>query len=190
MTLYLFSLVITPLIHHGGGIRGISSLLILEDIMKKMRDMMGLDRVPRPCECFNMIGGTSTGGKVAQQAFTPKRTTILPASPSGAFSAKALEAAIKQTVRDFYVQPECVARRAQGLTPPEACLYSEMAFRDRSCTKTVVLTITKDNEVAWATSAAITFFKPIRVGRDGIEFVNARFRYNNLYEVLVEEARR
>jgi hypothetical protein len=44
--------------------------------------------------------------------------------------------------------------------------------------------------VARATSAATTFFKPIRVGRDGIEFVDAGFGYNNPCEVLVEEAQR
>jgi hypothetical protein len=75
---------------------------------------------------------------VAQQAFTPKKTRLLPASPSGAFSAKALEAATKQTVRDFCVQPECVARRAQGRRAPEACPHGETAFRDGSCTKTCV----------------------------------------------------
>ncbi|KAK4139118.1 kinase subdomain-containing protein, partial [Dichotomopilus funicola] len=218
----------------GGGIRGLSSLLILEDIMEKIRDAEGLDRVPRPCECFDFIGGTSTGGiiaimlgrlrmsvdeciraykKVAQQAFTPKRTTIFPASPSGAFSAKALEEAIKQTVRDFCSQPECIARRMHGTTTAETCPHGEMAFRDGSCTKTVVLAITKDNvdarptlfttydtsaalhgctiwEVARATSAATTFFKPIRVGRDGVKFIDAGFGYNNPCEVLIEEAQR
>jgi hypothetical protein len=44
--------------------------------------------------------------------------------------------------------------------------------------------------VARATSAATTFFKPIRVGRDGIEFVDAAFGYNNPCEVLIEEAQR
>jgi hypothetical protein len=44
--------------------------------------------------------------------------------------------------------------------------------------------------VARATSAATTFFKPIRVGRDGIEFVDAGFGYNNPCEVLIEEAQR
>jgi hypothetical protein len=43
--------------------------------------------------------------------------------------------------------------------------------------------------VVRATSAAITFFKPIRLGRDGIKFVDAGFGYNNPCEVLVEEAR-
>ena len=75
-------------------------------------------------------------GKVAQQAFTPKRTNILPASPTGAFSAKALEAAIKQTVREFCVESECVARRSRGLSTAETCPHSEMEFRDRSCART------------------------------------------------------
>lgn len=76
--------------------------------------------------------------KVAQQAFTPKKRRIIPASPSGAFSAKALEAAIRQTVRDFCAQPECVARRAQEATTSGTCPHGEMAFRDGSCIKTYV----------------------------------------------------
>lgn len=75
----------------------------------------------------------------------------------------------------------------------------------------VVLAITKDNvdalptlfktydtstsldectiwQVARATSAATTFFKPIRVGRDEIEFIDAGFGYNNPCEVLIAEA--
>jgi hypothetical protein len=42
--------------------------------------------------------------------------------------------------------------------------------------------------VARATSAATTFFKPFRVGRDGIKFVDAGFGYNNPCEVLIKEA--
>jgi hypothetical protein len=77
--------------------------------------------------------------KVAQRAFTPKRTSILPAPPTGAFSAKALEAAIKQTVREFCVELDCAAQRGRGLSTAETCPHSEMEFRDRSCTKTYVL---------------------------------------------------
>lgn len=43
-------------------------------------------------------------------------------------------------------------------------------------------------QVARATSAATTFFKPIRVGRDEIEFIDAGFGYNNPCEVLIAEA--
>ena len=76
----------------------------------------------------------------------------------------------------------------------------------------VILAITKDNvdarptlfktydiseslkdctvwEVARATSAATTFFKSIKCGRDEIEFIDAGFGYNNPCDVLLEEAR-
>ncbi|KAH6972990.1 acyl transferase/acyl hydrolase/lysophospholipase [Ilyonectria sp. MPI-CAGE-AT-0026] len=218
----------------GGGIRGVSSLLILEDIMEKLREKRGLDRVPRPCDHFDLIGGTSTGGiiaimlgrlgmtvdqcirayiKVAQKAFTPKRTSILPAPPSGNFSAKALEAAIKQTVREFCTAPGCIAQREQGQPTIDTCEHDELDFRDSSCTKTVVLAITKDNvdapptlfttydqsarlngskiwQVARATSAATTFFKSIKIGRDGVEYIDAGFGHNNPCDVLIQEAQR
>jgi hypothetical protein len=44
--------------------------------------------------------------------------------------------------------------------------------------------------VARATSAATTFFKSIKLGRDQIEFVDAGFGYNNPTQVLIDEARR
>ncbi len=45
----------------GGGIRGLSTLMILEQLM----EAVNLDDPPKPCEFFDMIGGTSTGGQVA-----------------------------------------------------------------------------------------------------------------------------
>lgn len=47
----------------GGGIRGLSSLSILKNIMDRVNDERqneGKDRV-KPCEIFDLIGGTSTG---------------------------------------------------------------------------------------------------------------------------------
>ncbi len=45
-------------------------------------------------------------------------------------------------------------------------------------------------QVARATSAATSFFKPVIVGRDGIEFIDAAFGHNNPCEILIEESRR
>jgi patatin-like phospholipase/acyl hydrolase len=48
----------------GGGVRGLSSLYILQSIMNRlnfMREEAGL-RPKKPCEIFDLIGGTSTGG--------------------------------------------------------------------------------------------------------------------------------
>lgn len=47
--------------------------------------------------------------KMAERAFILKRTTLLPASLSGAFSARALEVAICDTIKEFYLIAECVA---------------------------------------------------------------------------------
>jgi hypothetical protein len=39
-------------------------LIILEDLMWKLKVAENLADVPRPCEYFDLIGGTSTGGWV------------------------------------------------------------------------------------------------------------------------------
>lgn len=48
----------------GGGVRGLSTLYILRALMQRLNDERReakLDRV-KPCEIFDLIGGTSTGG--------------------------------------------------------------------------------------------------------------------------------
>ncbi|KGO78332.1 Acyl transferase/acyl hydrolase/lysophospholipase [Penicillium italicum] len=200
----------------GGGIRGISSLLILERIMEGIRDAHQLDRVPRPCEYFDLIGGTSTGGiiaimlgrlgmtvdecirayrKVAERAFTPKAHAIIPARLNGAFSAHALEEAIKQTVTEFCTNRECVNRRRNGLSTTRVVFAITKANLDAG--PTLFRTYDKSNaldgcaiwEVARATSAATTFFKSIKVGRDKIEYIDAGFGYNNPCDKLIAEAK-
>jgi patatin-like phospholipase/acyl hydrolase len=57
---YLAELIRRP--EDGGGIRGLSSLLILQNIMEKIRFVEDLQTEPLPCEYFDMICGTSTGG--------------------------------------------------------------------------------------------------------------------------------
>ncbi|KAI1092459.1 acyl transferase/acyl hydrolase/lysophospholipase [Rostrohypoxylon terebratum] len=218
----------------GGGIRGKSSLLILENIMERVRDAQNLDHVPKPCDIFDLIGGTSTGGiiaimlgrlgmsvdecirvydRVAEAAFAPKRRLGNPLSSKGAFSSNALATVIKQVVRDFCTDDLCVARRSRGKPTTNTCDHVDLEFRSRSCTKTVVLAITKENvnasptilstydtsthfqdctiwEVARATSAATTFFDPIELGRDKIKFIDAAFGFNNPCRVLLAEAQR
>lgn len=48
----------------GGGVRGLSSLLILRYIMKDIGQQVDARDV-KPCEYFDLIGGTSTGGLIA-----------------------------------------------------------------------------------------------------------------------------
>ena len=46
----------------GGGIRGLSSLFNLQNIMEKIRFIHDLSSEPLPCDYFDMVCGTSTGG--------------------------------------------------------------------------------------------------------------------------------
>ncbi|KAI0596402.1 acyl transferase/acyl hydrolase/lysophospholipase [Biscogniauxia sp. FL1348] len=210
----------------GGGVRGISSLQILQELMEKIKETEGRAQVPRPCEVFDLIGGTSTGGimaimlgrlgmtvddcievykNVAQKSFTPKLRFPVPCSPRGAYSAKALEMAIKEVVKAQCKDTKCAIEKK--------CSHEDGPFRDGTCVKTIVLAMTKENadamptlfktfdstatfqdctiwEVARATSAATTFFKSIKCGRDRIEFIDAAFGFNNPCEVLIEEAKK
>ena len=45
----------------GGGFRGLSELQLLKGIV----EMINPEDPPKPCEIFDMIGGTSTGGLIA-----------------------------------------------------------------------------------------------------------------------------
>lgn len=57
----------------GGGVRGYSMLLLLQEVMHKLfYEMEGRAparwEVPRPCDHFDLIGGTGTGGYVQHPA--------------------------------------------------------------------------------------------------------------------------
>jgi hypothetical protein len=55
----------------GGGVRGLSSLYVLKSLMDRFnseRTAKGLD-TRKPCEIFDLIGGTSTGGYIRQRQF-------------------------------------------------------------------------------------------------------------------------
>jgi patatin-like phospholipase/acyl hydrolase len=45
----------------GGGVKGLSSLVMLKQLM----ELIDPENTPKPCEYFDMIGGTSTGGLIA-----------------------------------------------------------------------------------------------------------------------------
>ena len=49
----------------GGGVRGLSTLLILLDIMEEIGRRSETFPSAKPCDHFNLIGGTGTGGLIA-----------------------------------------------------------------------------------------------------------------------------
>jgi len=48
----------------GGGVRGLSTLYILKRVMDRLNHVRKTASLPpvKPCEVFDLIGGTSTGG--------------------------------------------------------------------------------------------------------------------------------
>ncbi|KAK0647495.1 hypothetical protein DIS24_g7654 [Lasiodiplodia hormozganensis] len=150
---------------------------------------------------------------LAKEAFVPKHPYLptLPGHPKGQFFATNLENAIKKVIKEQ--RGECSEHCKNKDGNSESCSHADMPFRDIDCTKTAVLAVTKVNveaaptlfktydtsttfrdctiwEVARATSAATSFFKSIKCGRDEIEFIDAAFGHNNPCEILIKEARR
>ena len=48
----------------GGGVRGLSTLFILKSLMDRLNSDRNSAPPLKPCEVFDLIGGTSTGGYV------------------------------------------------------------------------------------------------------------------------------
>jgi patatin-like phospholipase/acyl hydrolase len=46
----------------GGGVRGLSTLYILKNLMDRLNHERKSHPPVKPCEIFDLIGGTSTGG--------------------------------------------------------------------------------------------------------------------------------
>jgi patatin-like phospholipase/acyl hydrolase len=65
----------------GGGVRGLSTLMILEELMEKINP----DSPPKPCDYFDMIGGTRTGGWV----IVPRRQGMHADQPGSSQSCSA-----------------------------------------------------------------------------------------------------
>ncbi|KDQ57927.1 hypothetical protein JAAARDRAFT_34743 [Jaapia argillacea MUCL 33604] len=202
----------------GGGIRGLSELLVLRELMQRIQHQDKLPSPPLPCEYFDLIGGTSTGGfialmlgrlrmsvdeaiaaygRLAESVFSEKKWM----GQDGMFKKTNLEKAIKDIVGKATSPPNPEVRMLDPRPEKEVC-------------KTFVCAMAADNmnasiprlfrtypspknasydctiwEAARATSAAPTFFKPIDIGDTVKErFVDAGLGNNNPTMRVIEEA--
>ncbi|KAM3069549.1 hypothetical protein ACMFMF_008766 [Clarireedia jacksonii] len=164
----------------GGGIRGLASLYLLKKIMSYVGDK-------KPCEFFDMICGTSTGGLIAImlgrlemsvdeciEAFTSMMDIVFVRSHRLPFRWT------NGKVQASFV----VAMSAESATPVHFTNYhkpGESAMYDN-------ITIL---EAALATSAATTFFEPKKILSGGIyrTFVDAGLGENNPINRLWIEAK-
>ncbi|KAJ7830374.1 FabD lysophospholipase-like protein [Mycena leptocephala] len=200
----------------GGGIRGLSMLIILEDLMWKLKVAEDLPDVPCPCDYFDLICGTSTGGLIAlmlgrlrmsvkdavkaygelsKEVFSDVKSQ----GSDGRFKASKLEKAIKGIVEprggdERYsrepVQNVCLKNSIAFVCAMNAANMSlPVLFRTYNTTNNPAINCTIW-QAGRATSAAPTFFKQIRIGPPGIEeaFVDGGMGQNNPIATLLLEA--
>ncbi|KAJ6487319.1 hypothetical protein DFH09DRAFT_1054217 [Mycena vulgaris] len=200
----------------GGGIRGLSMLIILEHLMWKLKVAEDLPEIPRPCDYFDLIGGTSTGGLIAlmlgrlrmsvkdavkaygelsKEVFSEVKSQ----GSNGRFKASKLEKAIKRIVgaRSASQDPEEGLKDAREnvcktfvCTMNAANMSLPVLFRTYDTTDHPAMDCTIW-QAGRATSAAPTFFKQIEIGPPGMKeaFVDGGMGQNNPLAALLSEAK-
>ncbi|KAI9723915.1 MAG: hypothetical protein M1828_004034 [Chrysothrix sp. TS-e1954] len=199
----------------GGGVRGLSDIMILECLMNQLGHKRGFPRGKNidPWQEFDMIVGTSTGGLLLSCSMSVRQCedaylklsnanvfgrTYDFLQANGRFQSEPLEDSIREMLEEH------------GL--PKNELLWEQDPEDTSC-KVVVCAVQEngtprrirsydnadefDNlldecqiwQAARATSAASTFFEPITIGRHGRKFVDGALIDNNPIEVADDESR-
>lgn len=58
----------------GGGVRGVMSLILLQNIMQRIQKRRGLEEEPLPVDYFELAAGTSTGGIIGILLFRFRMT--------------------------------------------------------------------------------------------------------------------
>ncbi|TFK24383.1 phospholipase [Coprinopsis marcescibilis] len=199
----------------GGGVRGISSLYVLKDIMRQVAG----DENAKPCDYFDMMAGTSTGGLIAIMlgrlrmtidqciaAYTDLAKKIFSAgvlekvdnaADTGArYSGEVLAAAIKSVVGQYTQNPDAPMRDDKNdckvfvTTCRADNLNNSIATHMRTYTNKSVDKSFADFkiwEAARATSAAPTYFPRIKLG--DFEYIDGGVGFNNPVLLLLLESR-
>ncbi|KAM7213422.1 Acyl transferase/acyl hydrolase/lysophospholipase [Rhypophila decipiens] len=221
----------------GGGVRGLSTLLILKNIMHQVnakRRERGFTCDLKPCDVFDLIGGTSTGGLIAimlgrlemdvdscletYREFIPQvfsKPSTFPITWSGnlrpRYSSKTLretvihiigrrvgtsnekdpsEVFLREDVPGTRSNPEHMCRVFVCATPAEHVTTTSrlrgyhVSFEGESFRPTIV-------QAALATTAAPTFFAPLKVplsGSGSRSYVDGALHANNPIQVVEREA--
>ncbi|KAJ1716700.1 acyl transferase/acyl hydrolase/lysophospholipase [Aspergillus flavus] len=156
----------------GGGVRGFSSLYILREVMQRL----SAEGKPRkPCEVFDMIAGTSTGGLCAIMLGRLEMTVDECIEAYNRFSADNIEAVIKELIKERLGDSEAPLLNEHGqckafvLAVRQDAANSKGPVHLRSYVNTQqksLLPNVKAWEASRATSAAPTYFPPMEVSTD------------------------
>ncbi|KAI8256446.1 Vegetative incompatibility protein HET-E-1 [Colletotrichum sp. SAR11_239] len=156
----------------GGGIRGVSSILVLKEVMRQVN----VDRKPedhlQPWQVFDLIGGTSTGGIIALMLGCLRMTLYK-------------DHHVKCKSPPAHVEMEfCLIRFARFVATVRADDEELLLLRSYVNKQQPDVHSAKFEmwEALRATSAASTYFKEYRRGNEG--YVDGAFKSNNpIFEV-------
>ncbi|OCL12102.1 FabD/lysophospholipase-like protein [Glonium stellatum] len=159
-----------------GGVRGLSSLYILQ----KLVETINPDDPPKPCDYFDMIGGTSTGGLLAimlayitlsVRIFKKKRHfhVCLTGQTHERFDSDELATAIKDVLVEQGLLEDSLLKE-----PNANCKVFVCCTSGGTSTTTLLRSYPppRGPSAARATSAASSFFDPITIGSENRIFTD------------------
>ncbi|EWZ80665.1 hypothetical protein FOWG_15380 [Fusarium oxysporum f. sp. lycopersici MN25] len=200
----------------GGGVRGLSSLIILKRVMDILGAKMKRQDL-QPYQYFDLIGGTSTGGIIALMLGRMRMSiddcineyqrlgSIVFGKPRNGeymFDEKILVRETKAVVAKYLGKEDALLLDPLGDDACNTVVYTipyQNAVQQTATALRSYINEDKDpRPKAWtiweavrATSAALTVFEPFVHGPPGkeVRYMDAGFGYNNPSDLILQEAR-
>ncbi|KAJ7432736.1 hypothetical protein FB451DRAFT_370906 [Mycena latifolia] len=188
----------------GGGAGALSELLILERMMYQIQAALGSDTTPAPCDYFEIIGGSGTGGIIALMlgrlrmsiaASISAYEKLQPEPKSGSaeqFKASQLEKVLRQIFREQKmkdVRPHACKTFVCAMHESNMNAGIPELFRSYDTREEPAFDC-KIWEAARATSATPGLFKPMEIGSGGVRprYIGGCVGHNNPTSLVVAEA--
>ncbi|KAJ7479541.1 hypothetical protein FB451DRAFT_1171646 [Mycena latifolia] len=177
----------------GGGVGVLSEVLILDRMMFQIKNQLGLDTTPAPCEYFELIGGSGVGGIIALMlgrlrmsiAETISAYEKLQPQTKNGFGEKFKASKFERVLKDIFKQ-EKMRDPSSGInmdgTLPE--LFRSYNTPMEAASDCMIW------EAARATSAMPGLFKPIEIGLGSLKqrYIDGGVGHNNPTSLVLAQA--
>ncbi|KAF7629457.1 acyl transferase/acyl hydrolase/lysophospholipase [Aspergillus flavus] len=196
----------------GGGVRGLSSLIVLKEIMESI----DRENPPKPCDYFDLIGGSGSGGLIAimlgrlemdidqcihaykllsMNVFSQKR--LLPIGSNlrsrAKYDIKKVELALRKILRELSYEKDTLLREEAGCKvfvcatdDTNRRLVHLTSYPSKYCSNELFKSA-KVYEAGAASFAHSPLFDSVKIGPSGRRFHDSSLEANNpMREVWIE----